>query len=138
MGQEIAIRDDGFAVAERGGTNLIKGILTKFSDRVYRANKTEIVQQAPDGPAFVVAGIVTAWVTWRGGKPSHKVTHNGRFTPTAKIWVILIKPNGRSVSAACRAIRIATPATFIWSICAAGRLTRSLATPSACARPSAS
>jgi hypothetical protein len=81
MGQALAIRDDGFAVAERGGTNLIKGILTKFSDSVYRASKTEVVQQAPDGPAFVVVGIVTAWVTWKSGKPSHKVTHNGQIHP---------------------------------------------------------
>ena len=34
MGQDIATRDDGFAVSERGGTNLIKGIIVKF-ERVF-------------------------------------------------------------------------------------------------------
>jgi hypothetical protein len=81
MGQELVIRDDGFAVAEHGGTNLIKGIIVKFKDGIYTANKTETLQQATHGPTFVVAGIVTAWVTWKDGKPSHKVTHNGQTHP---------------------------------------------------------
>ena len=81
MGQDIVTRDDGFAVAERGGTNLIKGTILKFADSTYKANKTEIVQQAPQGPAFVVVGIVTAWVHWKDGKPTHKITHTGQTHP---------------------------------------------------------
>ena len=81
MGQEIATRDDGFAVAERGGTNLIKGVILKFADSTYKANKTEVIQQAPHGPAFVVVGIVTAWVHWKDGKPTHKITHTGQTHP---------------------------------------------------------
>ena len=79
MGQEIATRDDGFAVSERSGTNLIKGIITKFADSIYKANKTEVIEQAPQGPVFVVTGVVTAWVHWKAGRPiEHKITQTGQ------------------------------------------------------------
>ena len=82
MGQAIATRDDGFAVSERGGTNLIKGIIVKFVDSTYKANKTEVLEQAPLGPTFVVVGIVTGWVHWKDGKPiSHKITRTGQTHP---------------------------------------------------------
>ena len=82
MAQEIATRDDGFAVSERSGTNLIKGIITKFADSIYKANKTEVIEQAPQGPTFVVPGIVTAWVHWKAGRPiEHKITHTGQTHP---------------------------------------------------------
>jgi hypothetical protein len=82
MSQEIAIRDDGFAISERSGNSLIKGLITKFADSIYRANKTETVQQAPEGPAFLVPGIVTAWVHWKSGLPDqHKITRTGQTHP---------------------------------------------------------
>jgi hypothetical protein len=82
MGQAIATRDDGFAVSERGGTNLIKGIILKFADSTLKANKTEVLQQAPQGPAFVVVGSVTAWVHWKESKPvEHKITRTGQTHP---------------------------------------------------------
>jgi hypothetical protein len=82
MAQEIATRDDGFAVSERSGTNLIKGIIVKFADSIYKANKTEVLEQAPQGPAFVVTGVVTAWVHWENGRPiSPKITHTGQTHP---------------------------------------------------------
>ena len=82
MGQDIITRDDGFAVSERGGTTLIKGIIVKFVDSTYKANKTEVLEQAPHGPTFVVVGIVTAWVHWKDGKPiSHKITRTGQTHP---------------------------------------------------------
>jgi hypothetical protein len=83
MAQEIAIQnDDGFAVNERGGNSLIKGIIAKFAKGTYRANKTEILEQAPDGPAYVVKGIVTAWVEWRNNRPvAHKITRTGQLHP---------------------------------------------------------
>jgi hypothetical protein len=83
MGQELTIRDDGFAVAERGVAGvLIKGIILKFKDGIYTANKTEVIEQAPNGPFFVVVRIVTAWVHWENGKPiSHKITQTGELHP---------------------------------------------------------
>ena len=82
MSQEIATRDDGFAVSERSGTNLIKGIITKFADSIYKANKTEVIEQAPQGPVFVVTGVVTAWVHWKAGRPiEHKITQTGQGHP---------------------------------------------------------
>ena len=82
MGQEIVTRDDGFAVSERSGSNLIKGSITKFADSIYKANKTEVIEQAPQGPTFVVPGIVTAWVHWKAGRPiEHKITHTGQTHP---------------------------------------------------------
>jgi hypothetical protein len=82
MSQELAIRDDGFAVSERSGSNLIRGIITKFADGTYKANKTEVLEQAPQGPTFVVPGIVTAWVHWKAGKPDqHKITQTGQTYP---------------------------------------------------------
>jgi hypothetical protein len=82
MAQDISIRDDGFAVSERGGNALIKGIIIKFADSVYRANKTEVIEQAPHGPTFMATGVVTAWVHWKAGKPiEHKITHTGQLHP---------------------------------------------------------
>jgi hypothetical protein len=82
MSQEIAIRDDGFAVSERGGNSLIRGIITKFADSIYKANKTEVIEQAPHGPTYMVTGVVTAWVHWKNGKPAqHKITHTGETHP---------------------------------------------------------
>jgi hypothetical protein len=83
MAQEITIRrDDGFAVTERSSNNLIKGILAKFKKGTFLANKTEILKQAPDGPAYLVEGTVTAWVEWRNKRPvAHKITHTGQLHP---------------------------------------------------------
>jgi hypothetical protein len=81
--QELTTRNnDGFAVAERGGTNLIKGIIIKFADGVWKQNKTEPLQQGPKGPTFAVVGVVTAWVHWKGGKPiEHLITQPGQAHP---------------------------------------------------------
>jgi hypothetical protein len=82
MTQELAIRDDGFAVSERSSATLLKGSIVKFVDGIYKANKTEILEQAPQGPVFVVVRILTAWVHWQGGRPiEHKITHAGQSHP---------------------------------------------------------
>jgi hypothetical protein len=83
MTQEIAVRsDDGFAVSERGGSSLIRGVIVKFAKGTYRANKTEILEQAPEGPAYVVEGIVTAWVHWQNKRPvEHRITQTGQAHP---------------------------------------------------------
>jgi hypothetical protein len=82
MGQDIITRDDGFAVSERSGTNLLKGIMIKFADSTFKANKTETLQQAPQGPALVVVGVITAWVHWKAGRPvEHKITQSGQTHP---------------------------------------------------------
>lgn len=82
MAQEIATRDDGFAVSERSGTNLIRGIITKFADSSYKANKTETLPQGPQSPALVVVGVTTAWVHWQAGRPvEHKITRSGQAQP---------------------------------------------------------
>ena len=82
MSQEIATRDDGFAVSERSGTNLLKGIMVKFADGTFKANKTETLQQGPQGPALVVVGIVTCWIRWQAGRPvEHKITRSGQAQP---------------------------------------------------------
>jgi len=82
-GQQLtALHNDGFAVAERTGGNLLKGIILKFLDSTYKANKTETVQQAPYGPAFAVVGLITAWVHWQDRKPiEHRITQPGQTHP---------------------------------------------------------
>jgi len=82
MGQDIAICNDGFAVSERGGNNLLKGITAKFAGGVYKANKTEVLEQAPEGPAYVVLGVVTCWVHWQNKRPiEHRITQAGQLHP---------------------------------------------------------
>jgi hypothetical protein len=82
MSQEIAIRDDGFAVSERGSNTLLKGITAKFATGIYKANKTEILEQAPHGPAYVVLGVVTCWVHWQNKRPiEHRITQAGQIHP---------------------------------------------------------
>jgi hypothetical protein len=41
-----------------------------------------VLDQAPEGPAFVVTRVVTAWVHWHKSKPvEHKITHTGQLHP---------------------------------------------------------
>jgi hypothetical protein len=82
MAQEITVRDDGFAVSERGSNTLLKGITAKFATGTYKANKTEILEQAPHGPAYVVLGVVTSWVHWQNKRPTeHRITQVGQTHP---------------------------------------------------------
>jgi hypothetical protein len=82
MAQELATQHDGFSVPERSGSNLIRGIIIKFRDSTYLANKTEELQQAPHGPTFVALGACTAWVRWKNNKPvEHRITQPGQAHP---------------------------------------------------------
>jgi hypothetical protein len=78
MGKEIALNDDGFAVAEPTGNRFIIGGMIKYDDHVYTLNKTEPV---PLG-TLVALNIVTAWVEWRDHRPvRHLVTQLGQHHP---------------------------------------------------------
>jgi hypothetical protein len=79
MNQEIATVQDGFTVDEKVGNGLVRGVLTKFLDGVYKANKTETL---PDGTCLIALDVVTCWVCWKGGKPvEHRVTQPGQTHP---------------------------------------------------------
>jgi hypothetical protein len=79
MGQELALSDDGFSVAEPIGNRFIIGGMVKYHNHAYTLNKTEPM---PLSTILVVLGIITAWVKWWDQQPvEHRVTRDGQLHP---------------------------------------------------------
>jgi hypothetical protein len=70
---------DGFDVEETGGNSLIRGVMLKFKDNDWLANKTEFL---PAGTRVTAIGTTMAWVRWgEEGPPEHRVTESGHRHP---------------------------------------------------------